>query len=544
MQSKHKLFGGLVAAGSVIAVILLRATAPAAGDPASEKLAALLPASAAPAAAPLPTTSAIGRRGPLTDREMKMANVAWKFFEASYQDTTGLANSVGSYPSTTMWDTASYISGLVAARELGIIDKRAFDDRALKLISTLRSLDLFRGELPNKVYHTKTGAKVNYANKPGEVGFSALDIGRLLVWLKILKENYPYLANGIDNTLLRWNYCKVVGEDGQLVGSILNSKKETVYVQEGRLGYEEYAAKGFELWGFSTDGAKSAKPYGFTNIYGVDVPYDTRDPRIFKTKNSVLMESYLLDGLELNFDEPDDRSDRPEIASHGWRAEFASRVYLAQQRRFEETGIMTARSEHQVNGSPYFVYDTVFGDGYAWNTVDPSGVYQPDRAAISMKAAIGMWALWDTPYTDRLFDTVAELYDPEKGLYEGLYENGSGTIPLNTANNNGIVLAALLYKAKGPILKFKNTDTQLWDTAYADMDLRKRRCLPQPKAAPGSENQPEVAASEFQICKAVPAGREFAATECQVANYRRRSTNPQPADASQQSLLAPEGGTP
>ena len=534
MQSKHKLFGGLVAAGSVIAVILLRATAPAAGDPASEKLAALLPASAAPAAAPLPTTSAIGRRGPLTDREMKMANVAWKFFEASYQDTTGLANSVGSYPSTTMWDTASYISGLVAARELGIIDKRAFDDRALKLISTLRGLDLFRGELPNKVYHTKTGAKVNYANKPGEVGFSALDIGRLLVWLKILKENYPYLANGIDNTLLRWNYCKVVGEDGQLVGSILNSKKETVYVQEGRLGYEEYAAKGFALWGFDVAKAVSPVPYAFTNIYGVDVPYDPRDPRIFKTKNSVLMESYLLDGLEMGWDEPNDKETEGDVASHGWRAEFASRVYLAQQRRFEETGIMTARSEHQVNGSPYFVYDTIFADGYAWNTVEPSGAYQPKRAAVSGKAAIGMWALWKTDYTDRLFDLMADLYDPEKGIYEGLYEDGSGKIPLQTANNNGIILAALLFKAQGPILQYKNTDTQLWDTAFENRNVRKKRCLPEPKQTPEQLAQPEVTVDNFQICKPVSNGREIGATQCSVANLRRKSVRAEPLDASAQ----------
>lgn len=81
---------------------------------------------------------------------MQMARTAWSYFEKSYQEDTGLVNAVGSYPSTTMWDTASYISALVSAHELGIIDKREFDKRATKLIGTLRNLDLFRGKRPTR----------------------------------------------------------------------------------------------------------------------------------------------------------------------------------------------------------------------------------------------------------------------------------------------------------------------------------------------------------------------------------------------------------
>ena len=49
---------------------------------------------------------------------------------------------------------------------------------------------------------------------------------------------------------------------------------ETMYVQEGRLGYEEYAAKGFQLWGFHTERASKPEPYDLMNIYGIDIPYD------------------------------------------------------------------------------------------------------------------------------------------------------------------------------------------------------------------------------------------------------------------------------
>jgi Protein of unknown function (DUF3131) len=468
-----------------------------------------------------------GRNGALTERELEIAQVAWSYFEARYQEETGLVNAVGSFPSTTLWDTASYISALVSAYELCLIDKREFDTRATKLLGTLRNLELYKGEAPNKVYNAKTGEKVNYANEAGEVGMSALDIGRMLVWLRILKERYPYLANSVDNVPMRWNFCNLVDEDGRMNGAFLNGKNETNYVQEGRLGYEEYAAKGFALWGFDVSKALMPEPIAYTTIFDVDVPYDGRDPRVFKNQNYVLTEGYILEGLELGWDLPTDRSMDGMVATSGWRAEFANRIYLVQQRRYEQTGILTARSEHQVEGKPFFVYDSIFADGYAWNTLDPTGEYQPDRAAVSSKAAIGLWALWDTDYTDLLFESVADLYEPDQGLYEGIYENGSGYIPLQTANNNGIILAALLYKVQGPILQQVSTDAQFWQTAHADTGLRDNKCHPKVEeevdpcctCALAKASKPELAPELFQYCRPVWIDGQLAATDCGLEKH-------------------------
>jgi len=492
-----------------------------------------------------------GRHGPLTERERAMAETAWQYFVKSYQPDTGLVNAVGSYPSTTLWDTGSYVSALVAARELGIIDKREFDLRANLLIKTLRNLDLFRGEMPNKVYNTKTGQKVDYANKPGEVGHSVLDIGRMLVWLKILKERYPYLAPGIDSAVLRWNFCNTVRPDGSMFGSVL-SKGETRYVQEGRLGYEQYAAKGFELWGFDAAAALSPDPLEYTEIHGVRVPIDGRDPRVFGNMNYVLTESYLLDGLELGWKLPGDMSnDTPGLATQGWRAEFANRIYLVQQRRFEETGIMTARSEHQVDGAPFFVYDSIWANGFAWGTLDPSDVYRPERAAVAAKAAIGMWALWDTPYTDLLMEAVGDLSTEDGGFYEGLYENGNGYIPLQTANNNGIILASLLYKEQGPILQKLNGNTQFWDTAFAHQDTRGKRCLPQPKPAQDCCNcqaapeEPGVSAADFTYCQpVVQADGNIAATACGLEPHGLPTPEPVAVAATAQMCPLPQRAQP
>jgi len=421
------------------------------------------------------------RRGFLNDRELRAAKVAWHYFELFTREETGLANSVGNYPSTTLWDTASYISGMVAAYELCLIEKPEFDKRVFRLLTTLKALKLFRGEMPNKVYHTKTAAQVDYTNKPGEIGYSALDIGRLLVWLRILKNRYGYLGNTIDSVLLKWDFSKVIDDEGLLWGAAVDKETgETIHAQEGRLGYEEYAAKGFALWGFRPLLAHRAEPFLTAAIFGIQVPYDGRDPRIFHSQNYVVTESYLLDGLELGFDMTHDDTTEDRVFSDGWRAEFADRIYKVQEARYRRTGFLTARSEHNVKGPPYFTYDTIFSDGYPWNTVTPRGDYAPDHAAVSAKAAMGLWSLWDTDYTDQLYEAIIELYDPEKGMYEGLYERGQGKIEIFTANNNGIILASLLHKVQGKILTPYTGDTEVWYTAFREQDARMRRSLPDP----------------------------------------------------------------
>ena len=150
------------------------------------------------------------RYGELTPREMAVAVNAWQYFVHNLQPTTGLVNAVNNYPSTTMWDSASYLAALVSARELGIINKEEFDHRMLPFLKTLNNISLFQGQLPNKAYNTITAEKVNYMNKPGEIGFSAIDTGRMLIWLKIIKERYPEYANSIDNVILGWDFSHVV----------------------------------------------------------------------------------------------------------------------------------------------------------------------------------------------------------------------------------------------------------------------------------------------------------------------------------------------
>ena len=133
--------------------------------------------------------------------------------------------------------------------------------------------------------------------------------------------------------------------------------------------------------------------------------------------NYVVCESYVLDGIELNWDLESDRSTDDTFHSDSIIADFAQRIYQVQEARYHIKGILTARTEHQLDGPPYFVYDTIYTDGYPWNTITETGKYVPQFAAIALKGAFGRWTLWDTEYTDILFGAISGLYNPEKGFY-------------------------------------------------------------------------------------------------------------------------------
>ena len=102
----------------------------------------------------------------------------------------------------------------------------------------------------------------------------------------------------------------------------------------------------------------------------------------------------------------------------------------------------------------------------------------PNFAAVAIKGALGLWGLWETPYTDLLFAKVADAYDPEKGFYEGIYEDGHGLIKAFTANNNGIALEILLYKAEGKLLRL-GCAPSLWQKHLDDESWRGApKCVP------------------------------------------------------------------
>ena len=380
----------------------------------------------------------------LCEADLKVAKIAWKYFENNYQEKTGLFNAANKYPSTTMWDTGSALAATLAAEDFGLISTKEFDDKVTALIKTLVTMGFFNNEAPNKVYNTKTMKMVTYANKvtPDGIGVSVLDLARLTSWLNTLSCKHPKFKHQVDLALKRWDFTRLI-KDGQMTSLKRDSKTgEIKEFQEGRLGYEQYAAKILEKNNIKLP---ISSTYNNENrldvkINGLVIATDNRTPEEFHSNNSVVTESYIMDAIENGYDD----ENRPLIDN----------IYQVQKRRWEKDGIVTAVSEDNINRKPYFIYNTIFSGGRSWVAKTSKGKVLNTHKTVSTKAALAMAILYpDDEYSAVLFDKVRSAYDPDKGWYSGVYESGEGYNTSTTANTNGVILSALLYKKYGSTYK-------------------------------------------------------------------------------------------
>jgi hypothetical protein len=377
---------------------------------------------------------------PLNDAEQAWARTAWRYFDTNTDPATGLVNSVDKYQATTMWDSASSLLALIAAERLGLVETKEFDARMARALASLGKLPLYGGALPNKSYSTSTLAMVDYGGKPAPdgIGWSAIDIARLLVPLSTIAWNYPRHAEAAARVIARWDTRQLV-RDGALSGMSIGSDNKAKTVQEGRLGYEQYAAKATALMGIAAPSAMNyEQQLAYVDVYGIAVPRDRRDAAGSGAHNYVLSEPYVLDGLELGWD---------DISR-----EFAWRVYRAQEERHRRTGQLTAVTEDHIDRAPYFIYNTVYSDGKTWFTLTDTGEEAANARSVSVKAAFGWHALYRTPYTTQLIEMLSAVNDPQRGWYAGVYEADKSVNKVLTANTNAVVLESLSYIARGRLL--------------------------------------------------------------------------------------------
>jgi len=385
--------------------------------------------------------SCLATQGELCHADLEMAKTAWKYFENNYNPETGLVNAVDNYPSTTMWDTGSALAATITAHDLGLIDSRTFDQRIMAMFKTLATMQLFNGEAPNKVYNTRTIQMVDYGNQATDsgIGVSILDLARLVSWLNTLNCMHPQYHSAVNASLSRWDYSRLI-TDGSMYG-MAREGDEIQVLQEGRLGYEQYAAKILEHVGFDLPVASSYQNEfrSNTDILGVSIAHDTRDPRQLGANNYVVTESYAMDAMELGLDEQN--------------TQLLKNIFDVQKKRWQDTGIVTAISEDNIDQEPWFLYNSIFNAGLAWQTTNSSNTSYDHLKTTSVKAALSMAMLFpDDEYSHVLTNAVQHAYDPEKGWYSGIYENGAGYNKAITANTNGVILAGMLHKKYGALL--------------------------------------------------------------------------------------------
>jgi hypothetical protein len=309
-----------------------------------------------------------------------------------------------------------------------------------RALATLGSMDLFDGAAFNKSYDSRTGRMIDREQRLSSKGYgwSTTDIGRLLIWLRIIAVNQPQFAQQTTAIVRRLNVPRMIA-NGYLQGSDLDPQTGQLRVYpEGRIGYEQYAAAGLALWGFRADKALDAGLNALpVNVLGVSIVADKRgDER-------VTSEPYIMMGMETGWYSP-------ELREQAWR------VLAAQEARYRNTGTLTMVSEDALPDPPYyFYYYNVYRQGRAFTVDAPAGSGYTDRPRwLSSKAAYAWHALLPSPYTLAVVQAVQGAMMPGRGWGAGVYEGTlrpTGDASLNTA---ALILEAACYNLRGhPFLR-------------------------------------------------------------------------------------------
>jgi hypothetical protein len=372
-------------------------------------------------AAPLPGPSAA-----------EVAEAAWAFIDRNWHESTGLVSATDHYAMVTTWDMGSTVAALYSARGLGLIDEPEYDRRMSRLLETLATMDLYDNVAFNKAYDARTGRMVDRRDRPSTRGYgwSVLDLGRLLSWLRIVHQETPQHASAVHRVVRRLDFDAMVA-DGYLMGGNLERGRTVTYV-EGRIGYEQYAAEAFARWGYpaprSASLTENTEP---VRVHGHTVLADTRG------RDRLTSEPFILLGLEL-----------------GWSEEMrglATNILAAQRGRYESTGTLTVVSEDAMTEPPhYFYYYSVLLNGQTF-VVDAQGARQAMNSPrwVSAKASYGWHALLPDAYTARAVEAVAPAVEIGQAIHSGVYEESGRRAGSANVNTAGVILQALLFRESG-----------------------------------------------------------------------------------------------
>lgn len=377
----------------------------------------------------------------LGDRQLydSAARTAYAYVEANYNAQTGWINSVESYPFATVWDIGSGLIALYCADQLELLDGDEYDRRMRRALQSLIEARLFEGAAFNKSYSTQTGQIAGRAGQESQTsergyGWSVTDIGRLLTVLRVIDANQPQYRDLMTQIVGRLDYTRLI-RDGYLRGEDLDSRGRLRRYQEGRVGYEQYAANGFALWGKPAPLAQNVRQNTReVTVLGIPLLRDVR-PDYHLTSDPFIMM-----GLET-----------------GWTGEMrdlAWRVLAAQEARWRQTGTITMVNEDALTGPPYFLYYSVHADGREFLVEPPAGAPAgPRPRTVSTKAAYAWHALLPSQYTWSGVQRV-EGARAAGGWGSGVFEESGRVSGAPNVNTAAVVLEAALYYARGrPLLE-------------------------------------------------------------------------------------------
>jgi hypothetical protein len=364
---------------------------------------------------------------PLNRYEKLLISKAQRYIDKNWNETTGLIDSVQGYTHATMWDIASSIAAIMALEALEVSNQQVTDLRLAKLLSTLYKLPLYKGKLPNRQYNTITGkpsGRFSQTSSNGN-GWSALDLGRLYIWLAIVAKRKPHLAGKVELIKEKWQLTEAV-YDKTLYGTKLTSQKE-YFRQEGRLGYLQYAATGYRLMNLDVDKAFLCDQLNKVKLDNLALKIDPRNLPF------LTLDPFLLYTIEVG----------NEVSC--WNQ--LDKLYQLHEAKYNSNKRLTAYAEDSLNKSPWFLYNNIYYQGQPWYSVSHSGKPFAESQTFSNKAALAISVIYQSEYSQNLATQVITNSIRHTEIPTGLYHDGK----INTAyniNTNSLILVSLWYKTR------------------------------------------------------------------------------------------------
>lgn len=375
----------------------------------------------------------------LTREDLILAKKAQYYIERNWNKNTGLIDSVQGYHHATLWDMASGIGATLALENLKLISSFDASSRLKKTLITLFKLPLYNNELPNREYNTQSGLPSGSLSKTASNGngWSALDIGRLLIWLEITKQYKPELSPLITLITSKWKLERTVYN--QTLYGELKQKRSTSYRQEGRLGYLQYAAQGYQFSGL--DVAAAFKRDNTTEIIqeGIPLYIDQRNLPFFTS------DSYVLQAIELG---------SPVV----WWNQLEN-VYQLHKAHNSDTKVLRIFAEDAMNKAPWFSYNNINIYGKSWLSTNTRGKSIGNPQVFSNKVAFAFSVLFDDDFSQQLAKQVLSNSLSQRAIPTGLYQDNSTNTAYNI-NTNSLILVALWFKSRNNMPIYQPTDNR------------------------------------------------------------------------------------
>lgn len=385
-----------------------------------------------------PTVLAENNLALLTVSDLDLAQKAYNYVKWNWQESTGFVNSVDGYPHTTMWDVASALAAVLALEQLSLMPTDLTTQYIKKMLDTLQKMPLYKQQLPNRQYSAKTGkpsGKMSSSKLQGN-GWSALDIGRLLIWLDITKQYRPEFAQQVNTIKSQWSLNQAA-HNNNLFGE-KNTGETQFYRQEGRLGYLQYAQKGYQIQGIPVDDKKPTDDIKKISIEKTDLYVDDRNLPFFT------LDPYVLYQIEFGFTDE-------------WWDQLLP-LYELHEEQYKKNNQLWFFSEDAMNRAPWFSYNNIFYHGKNWYSTDPSGTKVNNPQVFSNKVAFSLSIIFQDELSNKANKEVIKTSQKYKSIPTGKYLDGTINTSFNI-NTQSLVLTSLWYKVRNntPLYTYKHT---------------------------------------------------------------------------------------